>query len=960
MSHSKNSTSQPAAPEMLLGVVRELIAELHPRQADQITVSLDSSLDRDLGLDSLSRVELLARIEHCFDRALPEQILATAETPRDLLRAIKSAGLRPEDRSGWETAAEKLAAATDTPPDGITTLVDALKWHAARHPDRPHIRLYDDATEGEVITYLDLWDTAGRIGAALQHFGLAPGETVLIMLPTGKEYFYSFFGVLLAGGVPVPVYPPGRIKQIAEHLERHTAIAANCLARVMITMPEAKQFAHLMHQKVPPLKRVATFGDLIDESKEHTLRIPARDGAETAFLQYTSGSTGLPKGVVLSHANLLANIRAMGQAIRITADDVFVSWLPLYHDMGLIGAWLGSLYYASPLVIMSPLTFIARPLRWLQAIHRYRGTLSAAPNFAYELCLRRIDAGDIEKLDLGSWRCAFNGAEAVSPAIVEGFTERFRKYGFAPQAMMPVYGLAESSVGLAFPPLGRGVRIDRVSRRRLMDSGRAESAAEGETDALRFVSSGYPLPGHQIRIVDSADRELPERSEGRLQFQGPSSTEGYFRNPEKTAELFHGQWLDSGDRAYIAEGEIHITGRNKDIIIRGGRNIYPEEIEEAVGGIEGLRKGNIAVFGSTTPESATERLIILAETRKRDPDSQQSLRIAVNTLVTDLCGSPPDEVVLAPPNTVPKTSSGKIRRAASRRVYEQGEIGKARQAVWVQIARFSLSAVRPKMGDFIRSLRAGGFALYSWTLFLLATPIAWLLVTLLPRESWRWRSLRAIIALLRRCTMITVRVKGVENIPPEGSGAVLVANHASYLDSIMLALILPGPVSFVAKAELARNPFARVFLKRIGTRFVERFSHQKGVEDVQALLAGIDQGRSLFFFAEGTFTRMPGLLPFRLGAFETAVNAHIPVVPIALRGTRSMLRAGSWFPRHGTIIVEIGPRIDPDSFQDTNQGDSWKKAVRLRDYVRSWILGHCGEPDLEHERPLLTIEQKKT
>ncbi|MFN2368169.1 MAG: AMP-binding protein, partial [Desulfurivibrionaceae bacterium] len=606
-----------AGEARVLDIVRQLVAEVHPSTCQHLTIALDSSLDRDLGLDSLTRVELLARLEKSFAVALPERTMAGAETPRDLLRAVLAAGPAEEgetaapDRESakpqQEAVAKDLAA-----PAGAATLAEVLSYHAENHGDRTHIRLYRESGDDEIISYTDLYGEAALLAAGLQSQGLAAGEAVLIMLATGRDYFISFFGVLLAGAVPVPVYPPGRIKQIEEHLRRHAAIAANCQAKIMIAMAEARNFTRLMHKKAIDLETVATVAELQAAGRGRTLHQPVRGGGDTAFIQYTSGSTGTPKGVVLSNANLLANIRAMGRAIEVTSDDVFVSWLPLYHDMGLIGAWLGSLYFACPLVIMSPLTFLARPVRWLKAISRHRGTLAAAPNFAYELCSRRIEAEELQGIDLGSWRCAFNGAEAVSPVTIAAFIERFTPCGFRPEAMMPVYGLAESSVGLAFPPLGRGVRIDRIDRRILMGEGRAEPVPAEGAEPLALPGCGFPLPGHRIRVVDDRDRELPDRRQGHIQFQGPSATSGYHRNPEETGNLFHGAWLDSGDLGYLADGEIFITGRSKDMIIKGGRNIYPVELEEAVGEIEGVRQGNVAVFGSTDRRSGTERLVVLA------------------------------------------------------------------------------------------------------------------------------------------------------------------------------------------------------------------------------------------------------------------------------------------------------------------------------------------------------------
>jgi 1-acyl-sn-glycerol-3-phosphate acyltransferase len=949
-------TGSPSAAEAasrLLDLVRGLTEEVHPGYKESIKPDLDSSIDRDLGFDSLAQMELLVRIEKSFNVTLSEQILTTVDTVRDLLRAVISSGAGKYETIDRKIATVKLADVADAPLMA-QNLVDVLQWHVAKHPDRPHIRLYSDQDDDKIITYLDLWSGAELVASGLQHFGLEPGGSVFIMLPTGREYFFTFFGVLLAGGIPVPVYPPGRIKQIEEHLLRHSAIANNCLARIMVTVEDAKQFARLMHIQVVNLRHVVTVPELLRIGTEALpgFRKPVLTSENIAFLQYTSGSTGMPKGVVLSHANLLANIRAMAMAIGVTSEDVFVSWLPLYHDMGLIGAWLGSLHFACQLIIMSPLSFIARPQRWLWAIHKYGGTLSAAPNFAYELCLRRLEDKDIEGLDLSSWRIAFNGAESVNPSTVREFVRRFTRYGFRPGSMMPVYGLAESTVGLAFPKPGSGVRIDRIRRENFMDTGEAIPAEESDSKALEFVSCGEPLPGHQIRIVDPADRELPEREEGSLQFTGPSTTTGYFKNPEKTRELFHGEWLNSGDKAYIAEGSVFITGRSKDIIIRAGRNIYPVELEEAIGKIKGVREGNVAVFGSKSPESGTERVIVLAETRKKDEQDLADIRASINTIVSDLVGSPPDEIMLAPPNTVLKTSSGKIRRNASRDIYEHGLIGKPQQAVWFQLARLKARSIKPRLRRFFHQTRAVFFACWCWFLYSLLAPVAGILVLILPAEKIRWLVMRTAVKILAIFTGTKIMVHSSSNLPQNNVPCIFVSNHTSYLDGYVLTALLDRPFSFVAKAELQSKFFIRILLKRIGTLFVERFDQQKSLVDARIITAKGREGRSLFFFPEGTFMRMPGLLPFRMGAFETAARTGLPLVPIAIRGTRSILRPDSWFPRHGAISVTFGEPI-PVEKTFTEDQDAWSAALKLRDTARVWLLKHCSEPDLGHERPRL-------
>ena len=931
----------------LLSVVEAACRELRPRQAVASPITLDSTFDRDLGFDSLSRMEMLSRVEHEFGLTLSEQMFADVDTPRDLLRAVLGAAptrltVRPESTEAIITGEAGAV------PHNAMTLVDVLNWHATAHPGRPHIQFYQDDGRGEVLTYGGLKAGSDQVAFGLQSFGLGPGEAVAIMLPSSRDYFFGFLGILKAGGVPVPVYPPARPSLIEEHMRRHVGILNNCQAGILITMPEASRLAHLIQAQVKSLRHVVTPEELA-KRPAGLVQIPALTTNDTALLQYTSGSTGNPKGVILTHANLLSDIRAMGGHIKATAEDIFVSWLPLYHDMGLIGAWLGSLYHANLLVLMPSLAFLARPERWLTAITRYRGTLSAAPNFAYEQCLRRISDETLKNLDLSSWRLTCNGAEAISPQTIERFIRHFAPCGFRETAMFPAYGLAEATVGLSFPPLGRRPLIDYVQRDRLSNTGEAAPAEPGDEKALRFVSCGLPLPNHQIRIIDAAGRELPERHQGQLQFSGPSATSGYFRNPEKTAELFDGDWLNSGDLAYIARGEIYITGRIKDMIVRAGRNIYPFELEQAVGELEEVIKGNVAVFGCPDPETATERLIVLAESRNTDDINREELVAKINALTSDLIGTPPDVVVIAPPRTVLKTSSGKIRRAACREIYERGLIGKPRPTVWWQIMHMFLSGIVPGLR---RALSEGGntlYAVYAWTLFIAFTPIGWILIWLLPRLKWRWAAVQPLLRVLARLTGIPVEVRGLKNLPPPDKPCILAVNHASYLDGFVLVSTLPHPYGFVAKSELRDHWSTRILLNRLGAEFVERFEREKGIESARRVAGAVRAGKSLLFFPEGTFRRMPGLLPFLMGAFVTAVEADVPVVPVTIRGTRSMLREGTWFPRRGKIVVTIAEPLKPG--KDASK-DPWSAAVRLRDETRRQILANSGEPDLEHERQL--------
>lgn len=941
MTEQINSEKHLVAPDQtaqtVLQLVSQLALEMHHGKRRLKAVHLDSMLDRDLELDSLSRVELLQRIEHHFKVRLSEQLLASAETPRDLLEGV----IRASGQKSSPIISESdliLSGITDSNPVNAETLIDVLQWHVNKHPERPHIFLYGDSDEPQIIRYQDLLEGAQELASGLQYHGLKPAQTVAIMLPTGRDYLFTYFAILLTGAIPVPIYPPTRASQLEEHLRRHAKILNNAETVLLITVSEAKIPGQLLKAQVESLLHVL----VVDELRQHagqTLQVPIKR-EDIAFIQYTSGSTGTPKGVVLTHQHLLANIRAMGDVVEASSDDVFVSWLPLYHDMGLIGAWLGSLYFASPLVLMSPLTFLTRPARWLWAIDKHKGTLSAAPNFAYEFCLNKIKDEDIADLNLSSWRMAFNGAEPVNPKTLTDFAQHFASYGFKAEAIAPVYGLAESAVGLAFPPPGRGALIDTVERDALQISGIAKPIQQKKpVPSVEYAACGHPLPGYQIRIVDPAGRELPERREGRLQFQGPSATSGYYHNPEQSQQLFDDGWLETGDLAYIAAGDLYLTGRSKELIIRAGRNIYPYEIEQAVGAIPGVRKGCVAVFGSIEQETGTERIVVLAETRETDETILESLRKSIDKVTSDiLLGSSPDEILLLPPHTVLKTSSGKIRRTACRDLYEKQALEKHSYSIPLQLIRVAASSLFPQLRKIIHRTQENLFAVWAWGCFALLAPLTWLIVAILPSIKLRWAYIRGTANLFRLLTGTSLKLNGLENINTT-TPSVLICNHASYLDGMILMAALPKKFQFIAKKELKSQTISRIFLERIGCLFVERFDIKHGASDARQLQKAVQSGNSLMIFPEGTFTRISGLRSFRMGAFSAAAQSNVPVIPIILSGSRNILGAATWFPRKGNLSITICSPIYP-------KDSSWQAATRLRDEARAEMLKHLNEPDL--------------
>ena len=917
----------------VLKAADQLARELHPEVQRRGATTLDSRLDSDLGLDSLAMAELLSRLESICGLSVGDDALL-AESPRELVQLVLA-------RRGAAPARAKavhyeLPGAARGLPSEAETLPEVLDWHVQRHPERTHVYLYEDSETPVEISYGQLHRSAQTIAAGLRHEGLEPGQTIAIMLPTGRAYLDTFFGILMAGCVPVPIYPPARRSQIAEHLRRHAGILGNAAVRLLVTVHEAKLVGRMLAAQVPSLDKAVTPEDLAGRHLRDA-SVPRRP-EDIAFLQYTSGSTGDPKGVVLTHANLLANIRGLGQRLQADSTDIFVSWLPLYHDMGLIGAWLATLYHGIPVALMSPLAFLAKPSRWLWALHRHGATLTASPNFGYERCLAKVSDSEIEGLDLSTMRFMLNGAEPVSPDTVARFNARFAHYGLRPNVLKPAYGLAETCVGLAISSPDRAVVIDRIERDAFAHNGRAIPAAADDPSPLLWPGCGTPLPGEQIRIVDEASVELPERREGRVEFKGPSATSGYYRNPEATRRLFRSDdWLDTGDRGYMAAGELFITGRDKDVIIRAGRNIYPYELEQAIGETPGIRNGCVAVFASRrTP--APESLVVVAETRETENETLDNLRQQILQKTIDLLAIPADEIILASPHTVLKTSSGKIRRNATRVLYERGLLGHGRGVQTFAIAFDTLLAEARRTG---RTVFKVGYSAWAWACFYLLATGVWLTTVLLPRLDWRWRALRVAGRLLGWFTGTALRVRGLHHIPATRP-CVLVANHCSYLDSMALVTAIPRPFHYVVKRDVKGAFVSRLFLQRLGVHFVERFDLERSSEDARRLIGAAHEGQSLAFFPEGTFSRVSGLRPFRMGAFITAASAAVPLVPVSIRGTRSKLRAGQWWVRPGPVSLVILPPVEPD-------GSDWSAAIALKNSTRAAILKHCHEPDLATE-----------
>jgi len=387
------------------------------------------------------------------------------------------------------------------------------------------------------------------------------------------------------------------------------------------------------------------------------------------MVQFTSGSTGHPKGVMLSHANLIANCGAIGMGVRMSPAEVGISWLPLCHDMGLIGALLSCMCHGMSVAIMSPFEFVMEPARWLWAFSHFKGTIGCAPNFGYALMTRpRRGTIDVDKLDLSRWRIAMCGAEPVNVDVLERFADRYRPQGFRNEALFPVYGLAESSLAVTFPPVGTPLHVDHVDRNALSDARRAIVSPAGMPWTVALTGLGGALPGHRVRISDDNGRQRAEREVGEICVRGPSVTRGYLQDPEATAAILEDGWLHTGDLGYLADGHLFVCGRKKDVIIFRGRKYYPQDLERAAMDVEGVRKGNVVAFGDMDPGGGAEQVTLVLESRVDDV-TRDTFISTVKARVQECTNVPVAHVVVLAPGELPKTPSGKVRRNQCRTLY---------------------------------------------------------------------------------------------------------------------------------------------------------------------------------------------------------------------------------------------------------------------------------------------------
>lgn len=557
------------------------------------------------------------------------------------------------------------------------TLVDLLRQRGGDDSGGGY-RFLDTAADRIVMLPYPELERRSRDVAAELSLLAPPGARAVLLYPPGTDFIVAFFGAIYAGVVPVPVYPPGA-SDVSRALDRIEHICTDARPDALLTtgsLLAAKEAAGLA---VGPagVRWLAT--DQVPAGAGADWVAPRVSAEDVALLQYTSGSTAAPKGVVIRHRQLLANLTAIKGGMELTADTVAVGWVPSYHDMGLIGFIIEALYAGLSSYLIAPQDFLRRPVLWLETISRFGAEASGGPNFGYELCTRRITESEMEGIDLSSWRLAFSGAERVRPDVLRRFCARFASAGFAPESLYPCYGLAEASLFVSGARRGTGGGSVWLDRRGLED-GLARPSAQGAADAVEVASCGRVADGHRVVIADPTTARPAEGAQvGEVWVAGPSVAAGYWRRPEESADVFaaalsdgSGPFLRTGDLGFMRDDELYLTGRIRELLVVNGRNIYPTDVEDAAQAVgPRLRPGCGACF--LNGEDSSD-LVIVQETTEEDQEQLRLLALGVRTAVLRQLNVAVADVVLVRPRTVPKTSSGKLRRLACRQDYLDGAL----------------------------------------------------------------------------------------------------------------------------------------------------------------------------------------------------------------------------------------------------------------------------------------------
>ncbi|MDC0670174.1 fatty acyl-AMP ligase [Nannocystis radixulma] len=552
------------------------------------------------------------------------------------------------------------------------TLTQALDGAAEGRADGGYSHLVQEKDPVKLFSYAETARRARRFGAALQAAGVRAGERVGLILPDSSEFVEAIYGAMYAGAIPVPVYPPMNLGQFEGYLANTTHILRQAGCALVVTDGKVRPILGKLMSNVPSVRAVEVYQSFVKQVDERAapIGVDVRPD-DVAFLQFTSGSTSRPKGVTLTHANLIANIEALGAGLLADRETLGLSWLPLYHDMGLIGfVFAPAVLQVRGVQFMSPLLFLKRPALWLRQLSERQANITFAPNFAYGLCTTRIKDHELQGVDLSHVRVAGCGAEPIQYDTLKAFADRFAAWGFNRTAFLACYGMAEHSLAVTFVGLEEDLRADTVDPEKLVHGEAAASAAD---DALKVVCCGRAFPEHGLRIVDAEGQPLPDRRVGQIELRGPSVMRGYWGDAERTMQVLKDGWLATGDLGYLADGELYVCGRIKDLIIIHGRNYYPQDLEWQASQVEGVRRGNVVAFGIEDASLGRERVIVAAEVRTPHADD---LRDKIAAKILETLALKPDEVVLLGPGSLPKTSSGKLQRHKTSELYRDGQLGK--------------------------------------------------------------------------------------------------------------------------------------------------------------------------------------------------------------------------------------------------------------------------------------------
>lgn len=574
------------------------------------------------------------------------------------------------------------------PPVKFPTL-NATLAHAATTSFA--LTFVDTREEEKRLPWAQVHQRARRMAASLSSLGVQPGDRVAMVLPTGVDFMDAFFGALLAGAVPVPLYPPVRLGRMDEYARTTGRMLAVCRAKIVLSDRRIRLLLGKALELAQPALGCPTVAELMTHAAE--LSVDVTPDA-LALIQFSSGSTVDPKPVALTHGGLVCQLAALRALLveRPGTHEKGVSWLPLYHDMGLIGCLLVAAWSSGDLVLLPPEAFLARPALWLRAISRHRATISPSPNFGYGLCLKRVRDDELEGVDLSHWTYALNGAEPISREVMDRFCDRFGRFGFRREALMPVYGMSEAALAVSFtsPEGEKSVRC--VDPQALAANG---AVVPGPRP---LVSVGRPVPGGELEVRGDDGTALAERHVGHVFARGPFLMKEYFGNPAATAAALRDGWLDTGDLGFIDAGELYVCGRTKDLVIIRGANHAPQEFEECLESLPGVRTGCAIAVGFVAPDTHDEALLILAE-RSDEPAAELATDIA--SAIVSRTGIRPHTVVLLSPGTLPRTSSGKLRRSEALRLYLAGQLlaPKAVNALSVggELAKSALAHARRKL-----------------------------------------------------------------------------------------------------------------------------------------------------------------------------------------------------------------------------------------------------------------------